>query len=104
MLPLTAHCSQTTIVMASLVSRADGLVYLDDIKPRTDAQRRWERQRRRHAHWFSECAGEFVSRLFMKLSQDLVLTWSMSEDWNLLLRVRRYASRRLARCDWLRDV
>ncbi|KAI1791276.1 aquaporin-like protein [Ganoderma leucocontextum] len=39
-------------------------VHLADVKPRLDAQIAWERRRRRKAHWFSECAAEFVGTFF----------------------------------------
>ncbi|KAI0743405.1 aquaporin-like protein [Daedaleopsis nitida] len=50
--------------MASRPFSTDGLVHLDNIKPRTPMQRRWEMRRRKHVHWFAECVGEFIGVFF----------------------------------------
>ena len=45
--------------------RRRDVVHLADIKPRSNAYVAWERVRHRQAHWFVECAAEFVSALFL---------------------------------------
>ncbi|KAI0780180.1 aquaporin-like protein [Fomes fomentarius] len=50
--------------MATHLLHRKGLVHLADIKPRSDARVRWDRRRHRQAHWFSECAGEFIGTFF----------------------------------------
>lgn len=40
--------------------RAD-VVHYADIMPRSNTRAGWDRVRHRQAHWFVECAAEFVS-------------------------------------------
>ena len=47
--------------MADYTPSERDFVYLADVRPRFAAQIAWERRRGRKAHWFSECAAEFVS-------------------------------------------
>ncbi|KAM5543170.1 hypothetical protein V8D89_003044 [Ganoderma adspersum] len=50
--------------MADYTSSERDFIHLADIKPRFGAQIAWERRRGRRAHWFSECAAEFVGTFF----------------------------------------
>ena len=70
----------------------ENLVHLADIKPRSNIQIRWEQRTRRHVHWFSECATEFVSRDMLRrvgLGNPLTLCVHSLECSSLSLGARR---------------
>lgn len=53
--------------------RRPNAIHLADIKPRNNVTVAWERVRHRQAHWFVECAAEFVSSLTIVCAQDALI-------------------------------
>lgn len=64
-------------------------IHLADVKPRFGAQIAWERRRGRKAHWFSECAAEFVSGMSPSRYDFAFKTTPPGIDRHLLLCICR---------------